>query len=207
MKASAVVSLLAALLVTPAYASTFVVGDGIEWSWTSADIGQSSGEIALHGDVSGSTLGDVRLAAFAFKSDSGIAVQSASVVGGGWDWKTDELSANGCSGGSHTFVMCFETGNIGASLTDASNIDLVVHFALASGSLPDVLHFKVDWNAYDPCASKNKGVCAGGWTKVGSLISQDVTVTETPVPGTLGLLGLGLTALGVVRRRPAASAG
>ena len=42
------------------------------------------------------------------------------------------------------------------------------------------------------------------WDKVGDLISQDFTHTEVPAPGTLGLLGLGLASLGMVRRRTAA---
>ena len=203
----------AALLAAPVYASTIAIGNGIEWSLVSNNVGQSAGSITLHGDVSGSTLGDVRLAAFEIKSDAGLSVASASVLGGGWTWKMNELSANGCSGGSHPFNMCFAANDIGSSLTDNSNIDLVINYSLSSGLLPDLLHLKVDWNQFDPCATSHsegrgrsrKSECDGGWTKVGSLISEDVEVVATPVPGTLGLLGMGLAGLGCIRRKRAST--
>jgi len=192
----------AMLLAGAAQAATVVVGDGIEWSWASADIGSSSGQIMLHADVSGSTLGDVYLQAFQLKQadlSPSFTVSSASVAG--FTWSQSELSANGCSGGDHGSNMCF-FGDQALSVTDNSDIDLVINFAFSSGVLDDALHLKVQWVTNDTAL----GTCSAGddqgskcWNKVGTLISEDVTAV--PLPGTLGLLGLGLAGLGAVRRR------
>ena len=194
----------AALLANAAQAATVLVGDGIEWSWSSADVGQSSGSLTLHADVSGSTLGgfgDVRLAAFSLKEDASFVIASAEVLGGGWTWSGRELSANGCSGGEHDFNFCFDANDIASSVTDDADFDLVVNFVLASGVLPEQLHLKVDWN-HNGCHT-SKGVTTCGWHKVGTLISDEFSHTEVPLPGTLGLLGVGLAALGAVQRRKA----
>lgn len=187
-----------------ASAATVLVGNGIEWSWASGDIGASSGSITLSADVSGSEWQDglggddvqVYLQSFQFKQPVGGAdfdVQSASVSGGGWNWFSNELSSTGCSGGGPGSVMCFE-GVEPLSLTDDANFSLTVNFVLASGVLPDTLHFKVNWvtDATDPDAAAH----------IGSHISQDVSAV--PLPGTLGLLGLGLAGLGGLRRKKAA---
>lgn len=204
-KAAAIFS--AMLMAGAAQAATVVVGDGIEWSWSSGDVGSSSGQITLHADVSGSTLGDVYLQAFQLKqadSSPSFGVSSASVAG--FTWSQSELGANGCSGGGHGSNMCF-FGDQPLTVTDNGDIDLVINFAFSSGVLDDALHLKVQWVTNNMALA---GCSAGDdqgsqcWNKVGSLISEDVTAV--PLPGTLGLLGLGLMGLGAVRRRKEAVA-
>jgi len=200
-------------------AGTILSDSGINWSWTSSDIGEASGSLKLSADVAGSTLGNVRLAGFQLKGDSGFVVSSATASG--WTWFAKELGAKGCGKGDDLgdkdSNLCFEAANIDNSVSDAANFDITVNFALSSGVLPDLLHLKVLWNEYDPCASfhfegspPNKvKVCDAGWNKVGDLISADFSATpppgnDVPAPGPLALLGIGLAGLGFARRRMSA---
>lgn len=192
-------------------------GNGINWSWTSSNVGDSTGMLLLSADVSGSTLGagDIRLRSFELKANNNFVIKSANpptATGGAgtWNWIDNaNLNANGCSGvGADTNQFCFTAGDVAQSVTDDANFGLSVFFDLSQGVLPEVLHLKVDWARYNPQGSwtvnKGKKTYTPTWDHVGDLISQDFTHTEVPVPGTLGLLGLGLVGLGMVRRRAAA---
>jgi hypothetical protein len=184
-----------------ASAASVLVGNGIEWTWASGDIGATSGSITLNADVSGSEWQDgigtdvqAYLQAFQLKQADGapaFSVQSASVAG--WNFLSNELSSNGCSGGGPASVMCFE-GAEPLTQTDDANFSFTINFVLASGVLPDTLHLKVNWvDTLNPTEASDH---------IGSHISADVSAV--PLPGTLGLLGLGLAGLGAVRRKKAA---
>ena len=255
-----------------------LTGDGIVWSWTSSNVGASTGMILLSADVSGSTLGagDIRLHAVELKANNNFVIGQAPTASGGtgtWSWVDNaNLNASGCSGvGADTNQFCFTANDIATSASDDANFDLSVFFDFSQGALPDMLHLKVEWEKYNPEGNwsfedqldgyktqvtwqdvprtetrtvtstvdcvKNRTDCKSGkkrietteevtvtdkekvetqvpvykkvkvyaptWDHVGGLISQDFAHTEVPVPGTLGLLGCGLIALGMVRRRAA----
>src|SRR5262245_17878388 len=90
--------------------ATVAIGNGIEWSWTSGDVGESSGTITLHANVANSELGDVRLHSFSLKGE-GFGVDTAD-AGSAWKYMDEELTANGCTGGEHEFNMCFDSTNL-----------------------------------------------------------------------------------------------
>ena len=180
------------LIGSYASASTVLVGDGISWTSSMTGVGTNTGQITLNVDTSGASgalAGGGYLAGIGIK-DLGGNFKFTSVSLTDWSFNNDELSASGgaCDSGtgSSSKKGCTFAENLGARLSAAGNLAIVLGVELQSGVLLDTFHLKVRWED------------AGG-KKIGSLISDDLTAV--PLPPGAWLFVSALVALTVVARR------
>jgi hypothetical protein len=175
-----------------ASASTVLVGNGVSWTANMTGAGTQTGTITLNADTSGAAFKgglDAYLAGIGIKDIGGkFTVTSVSLLN--WGDNNDELSASGkaCDSGTGSASNrgCAYAENLGARVSSAGNLQIVLGVALTSGALTDSFHFKVRW---EDLAGK----------KVGSLISDDLTAV--PLPAAVWLFGSALMGLTVVARR------
>ncbi len=184
------------------YCEGTCITDGEEWStngvlWTLSGDAipgvDTSGTFTLSADVSGWDLGTIGyLAEFSLKNFGADASLSLSAVPDGtslsdWSVVNADLNASGCKNKATADALCVNNDifPITAPSTDIPGdiISFTFDIDLTGGLFPDYTHLKVRWVDAD-----------GG--KIGDLISQDISWTEVPEPGMLGLLAIGL--LGIV---------
>jgi hypothetical protein len=149
-----------------------------------------------------------------------------TATGGAWDWGNEGLNAGGCKSNGTDDALCLYltdgvtgTGNLDtAALGDAAapntgmasfSFSFDVDF-VGAGGFPEDLHFKVNWWEED-CKVRAGVETCDGWKKVGDLISRDIGYgpggrvadpRTIPLPGVLGLFGLGLVLLNRMSRDP-----
>lgn len=145
---------------------------------------------------------------------------SSSILGGvlvsapggvsNWTVVAGGLNANGCSGSGSGFDCAGATSVAGAPVVPTGSplvwvFKLTIpHGSLMLGSLPNCTH---STGAQTDCATIKARYVDKDGNKVGSLVSEDISLTLTPPPqvpepGTMVMFGTGLFALaGVVRRR------
>jgi hypothetical protein len=175
-----------------ASASTVLVGNGVSWTASMTGTGTQTGTITLNADTSGAAFKgglDAYLAGIGIKDIGGLfTITDVSLVN--WGDNNDELSAAGraCDSGTGSASNrgCAFAEDLGARVSSAGNLQIVLGVALTSGVLSDTFHFKVRW---EDLAGK----------KVGSLISDDLTAV--PLPAAVWLFGSALMGLTVVARR------
>ena len=186
--------LIVGLMLVGSYASasTVLVGDGISWTASMTGVGTNTGQITLNADTngaSGALAGGGYLAGIGIK-DLGGNFKFTSVSLTDWGFNNDELSASGgaCDSGtgSSSKKGCTFAENLGARLSAAGNLAIVLGVELQSGVLLDTFHLKVRW---EDASGK----------KIGSLISDDLTAV--PLPAAAWLFGSALIGLTVVARR------
>ena len=115
-------------------------------------------------------------------SFSDVTLVSAPGAATGWTLSSNELNANGCSGGSHTGMsLCYSGAHV--ALAD----DMVFQFQFGGGAPElEAPHLKVNF-------------FGEGDRKVGSLLSQ--TIAPVPEPQTYALFLGGLGVMGWTARR------
>ena len=205
--------------------------DGILWSWTSGDIGKTSGSILLSMDATNSSLPGTTayLHSFLLKKaedpSPSFTVSSATATSTAetWTWLNGELDANGCKSNGNASSMCFDgshklNNTDKLDITDTGIQTFTINFVFSAGVLTEALHLKVNWvtTANEVCTTNNGGRTTCGFTKVGDLVSQDFLRTPNdpdpdpdpdpnpvPLPGTLALMGLGLLTLRLHRAKKA----
>lgn len=102
-----------------------------------------------------------------------------------WTLSSDELNANGCTGGAHPGIgACFSGTHV--ALTD----DMVFKFNF-TGSGTDFTSPQLKVNFFD----------GAGGDKVGSLLSMNIPAAPVPEPGSWAMLAGGLSVLGALARR------
>jgi len=186
--------LMTVLMLVGSYASasTVLVGDGISWTSSMTGVGTQTGSIRLNADTSGASgalAGGGYLAGIGIK-DLGGKFKITSVSLDDWGFNNDELNASGsaCDGGKGSKFDrgCTFAENLGARLSAAGNLAIVLGVELQSGVLLDTFHLKVRWE-------NESG------KKIGSLISDDLTAV--PLPPAAWLFVSALVGLTVVARR------
>jgi hypothetical protein len=182
-------TLLAALLgagtVASAQAGT-VTFQGVDFtsSW-------SGNVLTLEVDAAnptGSWAGATSLGALQLKDLGSFDSVSLTAAPGGaanWTLSSNELNANGCTGGGHAGTsLCYSGAHV--ALTD----DMVFQFTF-SGGKPDPLSPQLKVNMFGPNGDK----------KVGSLMGEHLVVSAVPEPQTYAMMLGGLGLLGVMTRR------
>jgi hypothetical protein len=149
--------------------------------------------IALTIDTSGYTGTGVAIDEIAIKVASSVDTASMADAPGpvdSWQLMPGGLNANGCTG-SGSGWDCSDWIGIGSSpaIVHGSLLTWVLDVDLGSPLLTGI----------DQASIKARYVDAQG-NKVGSLVSENLTLTPVPEPATLALLGLGAGAI-LLRRR------
>ena len=139
-------------------------------------------------DPTGSWTGAASLGALQFKdlgSFDNVSLTAAPQGALNWTLSSNELSANGCTGGSHAGAsLCLSGAPI--ALTD----DMVFQFAFSGG----------DPNPVAPQLKVNMlGLDSG--RKIGSLMGEHLPVAAVPEPQTYAMMLGGLGLLGLMARR------
>jgi hypothetical protein len=183
LRNAAVTLALAAGFAASASAGTLTFqGVTFTSSWTANVLTLEIDAAKRSGDwASATTLGALQLKDIG--SFDSVSLTSAPGGASNWTMSSNELSANGCSGGAHVGTsLCYSGQHI--ALTD----DMVFQFTFAGGA-PALgePHVKVNFFNGD------------GDRKVGSLLSQ--TIAPVPEPQTYAMLAGGLMLFGVVARR------
>ena len=182
-------TLLAALLgagtIASAQAGT-VTFQGVDFtsSW-------SGNVLTLEVDAAnptGSWAGATSLGALQLKDLGSFDSVSLTAAPGGasnWTLSSNELNANGCTGGSHAGTsLCYSGTHV--ALTD----DMVFQFTFAGGN-PDPTSPQLKLTMFG----------ADGNKKVGSLMGEHLVVSAVPEPQTYAMMLGGLGLLGFMARR------
>jgi hypothetical protein len=139
-------------------------------------------------DPAGSWTGAASLGALQFKdlgSFDSVSLTAAPQGASNWTLSSNELSANGCTGGGHAGAsLCLSGAPI--ALTD----DMVFQFTFSGG----------DPNPIAPQLKVNMLGLDGG-RKVGSLMGEHLPVAAVPEPQTYAMMLGGLGLLGLMARR------
>ena len=139
-------------------------------------------------DPTGSWTGAASLGALQFKdlgSFDSVSLTAAPQGASNWTLSSNELSANGCTGGGHAGAsLCLSGAPI--ALTD----DMVFQFTFSGG----------DPNPIAPQLKVNMLGLDGG-RKVGSLMGEHLPVAAVPEPQTYAMMLGGLGLLGLMARR------
>lgn len=177
-----------------------LTGNGVIWTLSVDTMNANVASFTLSADVSGSTLGEAYLHEFGLKNfGSNASISNLSAPAGTWGWKNKGLAANGCKGnGTYDALCAYNTGDFMNAPSTASDFAFSFDITLDVDDLfPELAHFKVRWVAEDDDHHGH------GYTKVGSLISDDfslATVTDIPEPAILGLFAIGLSGMFALRR-------
>ncbi|KGF78471.1 hypothetical protein IA69_30210 [Massilia sp. JS1662] len=136
----------------------------------------------------GSWAGATSLGALQLKDLGSFDSVSLTAAPGGaanWTLSSNELNANGCSGGGHAGAsLCYSGAHV--ALTD----DMVFQFTFSGGNVdPTSPQLKVNMFGAD------------GDRKVGSLMGEHLVVSAVPEPQTYALMLGGLGLLGFMARR------
>lgn len=176
-------ALLAAGLAASANAGTLAYqGVTFTSSWTGNVLTLEIDAANPGGDwASATTIGALQLKDIG--SFGSVSLTAAPGAASGWTLSSNELNANGCSGGAHVGTsLCYSGAHV--ALAD----DMVFQFTFAGGSPSlDAPHLKVNFFAGDDTR------------KVGSLLSQ--TIAPVPEPQTYALMFGGLAVLAATARR------
>jgi hypothetical protein len=139
-------------------------------------------------DPTGSWANATTLGALQLKdlgSFDSVALTAAPAGATNWTLSSNELNANGCTGGSHGGTsLCYSGAHI--ALTD----DMVFQFTFSGGD-PNPVAPQLKVNMFGP----------DGDRKVGSLMGQHLPVAAVPEPQTYAMLLGGLGLMGFMARR------
>jgi hypothetical protein len=149
--------------------------------------------ITLTIDTSGYDGGGILLNAVAVKVSAqlvGMSLFDAPGGAGAWTTWMGGLNANGCSGSGSGFD-CAYAGNTGVPVPNGSLYAWVFDLEMDTGAL-----FTTPFSS-----SIKVRYVDGNNEKVGDLVSEGITLQVIPEPTTAALLGGGLLALAIARRR------
>lgn len=114
-----------------------------------------------------------------------MALTAAPQGAANWTLSSNELNANGCTGGSHAGTsLCYSGAHV--ALTD----DMVFQFTFSGGS-PNPVAPQLKVNMFSPDGDK----------KVCSLMGEHLVVSAVPEPQSYAMMLGGLGLLGFMARR------
>ena len=229
-----VVAVMGLLLAAPAFAGTIGPGYGpcgtcqgatytLTYSYEAGKVGVMIGgqnsdvvDVTLIVNTAGYTGGGSLLNSVAVKVSSSLVGSTGlgnpynyliSAPGGVGNWKVDAggLNAGGCNGAGSGFD-CAIASSLGHAPHVPTNTLLiwVFHLTIPHGTLMLGTNCLNSGKSDNNCATVKAQYTDSSGNKVGSLVSQDIALTPTPVPepGAMLMFGSGMLALaGVVRRR------
>lgn len=131
---------------------------------------------------------------------------------------TNELTANGCSGGSGSSLCAFVDPGIDPSFStttpflfdpNGGNLTFQFYFTVdGAGTFSDLAHLKYQYLTFVPETTRGGNTIPAHYDKIGSLGSYDITLTSrippneiVPEPSTFALIGLSCVGLGYWRRK------
>jgi hypothetical protein len=178
-------ALLAAGFVASASAGTLTYqGVTFTSSWTGNVLTLEIDAAHPLGDwATATTLGALQLKDVG--SFDSVSLASAPGTAINWTLSSDELTANGCSGGAHVGTsLCYSGAHV--ALAD----DMIFKFTFTGGATDFTSpHLKVNF------------FNGNGADKVGSLLSMNIPVAPVPEPQTWAMLFGGLSVIGAMARR------
>lgn len=183
LRIAAATALLAAGVAASASAGTLTYqGVTFTSSWSGNVLTLEIDAANRNGDwAAATTIGALQLKDIG--SFGSVSLTSAPGAATGWTLSSNELNANGCTGGSHPGAsLCYSGAHV--ALAD----DMVFQFTFAGGAPSlDAPHLKVNFFAGDDTQ------------KVGSLLSQ--TIAPVPEPQAYAMMFGGLAMLAAAARR------
>ena len=182
LKTALIVLAIAAMTVAAAPASW---ANTLTYQDVTFNLNGSGGVLTLEingvDGASGNWTGIQYLSAFSLK-DIGVTTLSLA----GWTLSTNELNANGCTGGSPPSNFCFTKD--GGPFLLSNNNTFTLNY---TGTLNlDAPHLMVNFMISD---TQDKAT--------GSVLSAIIPGTSVPEPASLMLLGAALTGFGIFRRK------
>jgi hypothetical protein len=150
--------------------------------------------IALTINTSGYTGGGTDIDEVAIKVASSVdkaVLESAPGAVSDWTLQAGGLNANGCTGSGSGFECSdWIVGSPTGAVVNGSLLTWIFDVDVASPLLTG-----------DDAASIKARYVDGSGNKVGALVSEGITLTPVPEPGTLSLLGIGFGAVILRKRR------